>query len=168
MRIGPFIIVVAAMAGVMYLLFPDTGPVRPPSSQAVAPDSEVVAHQRVEWLRINLGLPFPETTDVLQWDRRTGRDSEVWALLRVDPAQVPDIKAALISYGEAPNRQWTVTRGGPGSADDLYPLARDRRPAWWLPSKLSDADVLVIARGSGIFAVLSAKTGLVYFLHWDV
>jgi hypothetical protein len=93
---------------------------------------------------------------------------EVWALLHIAPAQIPDIKKSLITYGMEPNRKWTLTTGGPKSVVKLYPFAADRHPAWWRPEEILDADVVLLRTGSGLFAVFSAKTGMIYFLHWDV
>ena len=47
-------------------------------------------------------------------------------------------------------------------------LRKQDLPAWWTPAKLPDGDVMIIRREGGVFIVLSAKTGLVYVLRWDV
>lgn len=139
----------------------------PPTARSKEVEHDATKERIVGWLRKNHGVPLPADAEVVEYEDRSGRDMEFWALLRVRPEQIGTAKSALIEYGSAPNRKWvaddsdrnTVRSVGVGGPDV---------PIWWKPAELPDPDVVVLQRAGGIFAVLSAKTGLVYFLQWDV
>lgn len=138
-----------------------------PASQ-VSKDPAAVNRERVDWLRWSCGLPFPENTEVVEWDNRSGRDMEAWSLLRVRPDQVPEIKQGLLRLAESPSHRWKVDDSDTNTLKAVARASPDRHPTWWLPEQLPDPDVLLLRRADGIFVVLSAKTGLVYLLQWSV
>lgn len=139
----------------------------PPTAQSREAEHNATKQRIVGWLCKNHGVPLPADTEVMEYEDRSGRDMEFWALLRVRPEQIGSIKSALIDYASAPNRKWTVDDSDANTVRSIGFRGQDA-PTWWKPAELPDPDVIVLQRSGGIFAVLSAKTGLVYFLQWDV
>jgi hypothetical protein len=93
-------------------------------------------------------------------------DGTDWMMLRVQGGEVTRIRRAIVKDAcRAPNprlRQQSFVK----SDNDLLGHHGEGKPAWWTPTQLPDAEIVVIGgeRGDAIY-VFSEETGTIYVMR---
>ena len=152
--------VIAAMAGVLAYLAP-----APTTAEEHAASMRKHVESSLTTHLTGVGKPLPPGTRFIETYCDCGRDTEDWALLEVSPAEFARIRKHV---GRRDQERRPHTRSILKNDYEMLPYPESRRPAWWRPSALPDAEVVAYNNYGGVVFVFSQSTGQIYIMAWTV
>jgi len=128
------------------------------------PDEPDLPHLVVERLA-GLGIRLPPGTHLVhvQRDVNAAGADLLWAALRVPDKTVLKIHHAITSFAGHSSGQWSLEHPPTISAAARFGCTE---PPWWSPYDHPDADTLLLSRGGGVLAILSARSSDVHVLFF--
>jgi hypothetical protein len=91
-------------------------------------------------------------------------------MVRVQPGEVTRIRRTIVKDANRQDNPSVRQRSFIKSDHELLgPRGEgDHKPAWWTPTKLPDAEIVVIGEVEGTVYVFSEETGTIYVMTWTV
>ena len=154
--------VIATMAGALAYLAP-----APPTAEQHAAAMRQHVESSLMTHLTDVGKALPPGTRFIETYCDCGRDTQDWALLEVSTAEFARIRKRVgrLDTNDDPARS-------PASVlkndYEMLPYPDSRRPAWWRPSALPDAEVVAYNHYGGVVFVFSRSTGKIYIMAWTV
>jgi len=107
---------------------------------------------------------FAAVGEVVHAECICGRDAEDWLMVRVPPGEVTRIRRTIVKDANRQNNQSVRQRSFIKTDRELLgPLGEgDHKPAWWTPTQLPDAEIVVVGKGEGTIYVFSEETRTIY------